>query len=59
MISAPKENAEKIVKALKNENIEASVIGEFLEDKSVRIIVKDGKEEKLEQPLSDELWKLF
>lgn len=59
MISAPEENAGKIVKALKNENIEASVIGEFLKDRNVRVIIRDGKEEKLKQPSSDELWKLF
>ncbi|HIP89579.1 MAG TPA: hydrogenase [Thermococcus paralvinellae] len=58
LISTPRENAEKILTALEKEKITASIIGEFLEDKEKRIIVKDGKEEELKRPLSDELWKV-
>jgi len=58
LISAPKEKAEGIIAALGKENITASIIGEFLEDKRKRVIIKEGKEEELKQPLSDELWKV-
>lgn len=58
LISTSRENADKILTALEKEGITASIIGEFLEDKEKRIIVKEGKEEELKQPLSDELWKV-
>ncbi|ADT83458.1 AIR synthase family protein [Thermococcus barophilus] len=58
LIAAPKENADEIVAALKKENLAASVIGEFLGDKKKRIIIRDGAEKELKQPLSDELWKV-
>ncbi|AIF69012.1 hydrogenase [Palaeococcus pacificus DY20341] len=59
LISAPKENAGKIVEALEREGIKASIIGEFLGEKETRVLIKNGKEQPLEQPETDELWKLF
>ncbi|NJE84313.1 hydrogenase [Thermococcus sp. CX2] len=58
MIAAPKEKAEGIISALKGKGINASVIGEFLEDKDSRVIVENGRERPLERPESDELWKI-
>ncbi|WP_457753004.1 AIR synthase family protein [Thermococcus sp.] len=58
LIAAPKENADEIVAALRKENIASSVIGEFLGDKKKRVIIKDGVEKELKQPLNDELWKV-
>lgn len=58
LISTSRENTAKILTALENEGITASIIGEFLEDKEKRIIVKGRKEEELKRPLSDELWKV-
>ncbi|MBO8174652.1 MAG: hydrogenase [Thermococcus sp.] len=58
LISTSRENAEKILTALEKEGITASIIGEFLEDREKRVIIKDGKEKELKQPLSDELWKV-
>jgi len=58
MIAAPKEKAEGIVSALANKGINASVIGEFVEDPSVRVIVENCEERPLERPESDELWKV-
>ncbi|NJE02534.1 AIR synthase-related protein, partial [Thermococcus sp. JdF3] len=58
MIAAPKEKADSIISALKRKGINASVIGEFLEDKESRVMVDNGKEKPLERPESDELWKV-
>ncbi|NJE42057.1 AIR synthase family protein [Thermococcus sp. GR6] len=58
MIAAPKEKADSIISALKRNGINASVIGEFLEDKESRVMVENGREKPLERPESDELWKV-
>ncbi|NJE61338.1 AIR synthase family protein [Thermococcus sp. 21S7] len=58
MIAAPRERVGGIVEALRRKGINASVIGEFVEDLGVKVIVEDGKEMPLERPASDELWKV-
>ncbi|ANF23426.1 AIR synthase family protein [Thermococcus piezophilus] len=58
IIAAPKENADDIISALEGKGINASVIGEFLEDKDSKVIVENGRERPLERPESDELWKI-
>lgn len=47
---------EKLVKELEKENIPARVIGKITEGRA--IIIRNGKEEELESPLSDELYKV-
>ena len=59
LISASPEKAGKIVNALKKAGIESSIIGEFIDNPEKRVIVKEGKEYPLEQPETDEVWKLF
>lgn len=59
LIAAPKEKAEKIVNAIQKEGIEAAIVGEFLEDKNTKVLVKDGKETPLKRPETDEIWKIF
>lgn len=59
LISAPSGKADEIVDTLKRAGIESSIIGEFIDDPEKRLIVRDGKEYPLEQPETDELWKLF
>src|SRR3990170_1415706 len=57
LISADPEFATKIIQNLKQEKIQASVIGEFLRDKNQRLLIdKEGKAQKLPRPLSDHLW---
>ncbi|MEM3700058.1 MAG: hypothetical protein QXL57_04225 [Candidatus Bathyarchaeia archaeon] len=47
----------KIIEELKRNNINASIIGEFLENKREhRIMLKDGKIQTLLRPVSDHLW---
>jgi hydrogenase maturation factor len=57
LISAKPEIADKIVEELKQNKINASVIGEFLENKHQhRIVRKDGTIQTLPRPISDHLW---
>jgi hydrogenase maturation factor len=57
LISAEPEFAERIVRELKQNEIDASVIGEFLQNKREhKIIRKDGTIQTLPRPISDHLW---
>ncbi|WP_258084333.1 AIR synthase family protein [Thermococcus thermotolerans] len=58
MIAAPKERVDAVVNALRRKGINAAVIGEFVEDPGVKVIVENGRERPLERPESDELWKV-
>ncbi|MCD6140560.1 MAG: AIR synthase family protein [Thermococcus sp.] len=59
LIAAPPEKAEKVVEAIRRKGIEAAIVGEFLEENNIKVIVKDGKEVPLKRPETDEIWKLF
>ena len=59
LTAAPPEKAEKVVEAIRRKGIEAAIVGEFLEDNNIKVIVKDGKEVPLKRPETDEIWKLF
>jgi hydrogenase maturation factor len=57
LISARSESADKIVKSLKQQQIHASIIGEFLKDSHNRTLIKrNGKVQTLPRPASDHLW---
>jgi hydrogenase expression/formation protein HypE len=57
LISAEAKSASQIVSSLKREGIQASVIGEFTENKEQRVLMqKDGVSKALPRPLSDHLW---
>jgi hydrogenase maturation factor len=57
LISAKPEFADKIVEELKQNHINASVIGEFLKNKHEHTIIrKDGTIQTLPRPVSDHLW---
>ncbi|GAB6102039.1 AIR synthase family protein [Thermococcus atlanticus] len=58
MIAAAQEKAARIVEALRENGINAAVIGEFLNSRDRRLIIRDGEERTLEQPPTDELWKV-
>jgi len=58
LISAETESASQIVRNLKHERVQASVIGEFTENADHRVLMqKDGGAKDLPRPLSDHLWK--
>jgi hydrogenase expression/formation protein HypE len=57
LIAAKPNAASKIVENLKKKNIQASIIGDFLEDRENRTLVtRNGKEQALPKPTSDHLW---
>lgn len=57
LISADKKLTKNILRSLKDKEIPATVIGEFLPSPKERIITrKEGTEEKLARPVSDHLW---
>jgi len=57
VISAEPKTANKIVKSLKLSHIQASLIGEFLENANERFLVsKNGETRTLPRPTSDHLW---
>jgi len=57
LISASPRSAEKILEELEAHNIQAAVIGEFLENPKERLLVSDGgATTELVRPLSDHLW---
>jgi hydrogenase maturation factor len=57
LISAEAKSADEIIKNLEQQQIEASVIGEFLENAEQRLLVRrNGKMQPLPRPLSDHLW---
>jgi len=58
LIAASPEKANGIVRRLEEEGIEASIIGDILDDVKHRTIIRrSGVEEELPMPVSDELWK--
>jgi hydrogenase expression/formation protein HypE len=57
LISAKPESAEGILDELTSHDIQASVIGEFLDDPACRVLVcTDGSKANLARPLCDHLW---
>ena len=57
IISAGTQSVEGIVKNLQSVGVQATVIGEFLENPGIRILTKENGETKtLQRPISDHLW---
>jgi hydrogenase expression/formation protein HypE len=51
--------ADKIVEALTKKGIKASIVGELTRPENGMVLVKGGKEGKLEHPIVDPFWKAF
>jgi len=51
--------ADKIVNALHNNNIKASVVGELTKPEKGMVLVNNGRESKLEHPIVDPFWNAF
>ena len=57
LVSSETKSAEKIVANLSKQQISAAIIGEFLEGKDQRLLIrKDSQPQALPRPLSDHLW---
>jgi hydrogenase expression/formation protein HypE len=58
LIAADAEKTWQIIRGLKQHQIKAEVIGEFLADKAQRILtLKNGETQPLPRPASDHLWR--
>ncbi len=58
LIAADPSHAERIVKALRENQIDGEIIGEFLSSPEKRLIKrKNGKTENLPRPVTDQLWQ--
>jgi hydrogenase maturation factor len=57
LISAEAKSTDKIIRNLKQQQIAASVIGEFLEDPDQRLLIREnGAAQAFPRPSSDHLW---
>jgi len=58
LIASQPKKTDAIIESLRKQKIQAAVIGEFLADKSQRLItMPNGKTEALPRPASDHLWR--
>ena len=58
LIAADPDFANRIVRNLRDGNIDAEIIGDFLRSQERRLITrKNGKTEKLQRPFTDQLWR--
>lgn len=57
LIAARKSESQKIIRELKAQGINASIIGEFVENGEERVLVRENEEElPLPKPECDHLW---
>lgn len=59
LIAAREKKADRILKLLKEKNINASIAGEFVSKKKGFILKEGGKEKKLVHPVVDPFWNAF
>jgi hydrogenase maturation factor len=59
IISCREHKAGDVLKALHGEGIKASIVGEFTEPRLGMVLLREGKEEKLEHPIVDPFWRAF
>jgi hydrogenase maturation factor len=58
LIAAETRKAKKIIQALTQQSIQASIIGEFTQDPTQRTLTSKGKQKQiLSRPASDHLWR--
>ena len=58
LIAADPDFAKRIVRNLRDDNIDAEIIGDFLRPQDGRLVThKNGKTEKLQRPVTDQLWR--
>ncbi len=59
IIICRRHKAQQVVKALSLKGIKSSIVGELTEPEKGMVLVKGGKEGKLEHPIVDPFWKAF
>jgi hydrogenase expression/formation protein HypE len=59
ILTCRERKAGEIVDALRKKNIKASTVGELTKPEMGMVLIKGGKETKLEHPIVDPFWKAF
>ena len=59
IISCRENKAQDILNALRKKGIKASIAGEFTQPGLGMVLVREGREEKLEHPIVDPFWRAF
>jgi hydrogenase expression/formation protein HypE len=59
IITCRPHKADEVVTALAGKGIRSSIVGEFTSPERGMVLVRDGKEEKLEHPVVDPFWNAF
>jgi hydrogenase maturation factor len=59
IISCREHKAQDILIALRKKGIKSSIVGEFTEPGLGMVLVREGREEKLEHPIVDPFWRAF
>ncbi len=59
IITCREKKAEKVMEALLENKIKASIVGELIDSKFGMLLVESGKEKKLEHPKVDPFWNAF
>lgn len=59
IISCRAHKADEILKALNRKKIKASIVGELTKPNLGMLLVRDGKDNKLEHPIVDPFWRAF
>ena len=59
IISCREHKAQDILRALHQRGIKASIVGELTKSRLGMVLVRGGREEKLEHPIVDPFWRAF
>ncbi|MBM3118202.1 MAG: AIR synthase [Chloroflexi bacterium] len=59
IISCKEHKAQDILKALRQKGIKSSIVGEFTEPEKGMVLIREGREGKLEHPVVDPFWRAF
>jgi hydrogenase maturation factor len=59
IISCRENKAQDILNALRKKGIKASIVGEFTQPRLGMVLVRSGREKKLEHPIVDPFWRAF
>ncbi len=59
IIACREHKAGEVVAALSRKGIKSSIVGELTEPRMGMVLVRDGRNEKLEHPIVDPFWKAF
>lgn len=59
LIAARRDSASQVVEKIREAGVEASIIGSLEEGEGVTLVRRDGKQVRITEPVTDELWRLY